>query len=410
MDFQLGQSIQLIHAQGNEWVDAQLDGSKALWTAGKPSDSSLIALPPMVDLSFRFNSRNSSVSRSRQLKESQAAAKRGFGHLALQPDTSPCIDTPAEAEAYAEILPQAARVHPLGALTQGLLGEHIATMDALEQAGCLAFSMADQPLNSTQVLRNAFLYAQSRQKRIFLHPVDGYLAQGAQVHLGPMADILGLAAIPASAETSQVARLIHLAEETGVSLHLQHITSVKSLSLIAQAKAEGLPITADVDITHLFLTDKDVQGFATCAKVWPVLRSQRDQDALRQALSDGTLDAIVSNHTPASNDAKNQPFAQARFGASTLDVFLSLGAKLVLDGVITWNHWVALTSVNPAKILGLHPQSVQLRQDQFTLLDTQAWWPVTPDNLLSMGPNNPFIQWELPGVIQQVWREGARLV
>jgi dihydroorotase len=262
--------------------------------------------------------------------EMTAAVAGGVTSLVCPPDTDPVLDEPGLVEMLrtrAQRLHQA-RVLPLGALTRGLQGQTLSEMIQLTQAGCVAFTQADAPLPNPHILLRILQYASTFGYAVWLRPQDPWLGQGVAAS-GPLAMRMGLAGISVTAETIALHTIFELMRSLGscARVHLCRISSASGVALLAQAKAEGLSVTADVSINSLLLTDTDIGYFDSRARLTPPLRQTRDRQALQDALAHGVLDALVSDHTPVGLDAKTQPFAQAQPGATGLELLLPLALK-----------------------------------------------------------------------------------
>ena len=215
---------------------------------------------------------------------------------------------------------------PLGALTRGLAGEVLTEMAELTESGCVGFSQAEVPVRDTLVLMRALQYAATFGYTVWLRPQDPWLGGGVAAS-GAVATRLGLSGVPVAAETVALLTIIELVRITGARVHLCRLSSAAGVALLRAAKAEGLPLTADVSINSLHLTDVDIGFFNPAMRLTPPLRQGADRDALRAALADGTLDALVSDHTPVEGDAKNLPFGEAEPGGTGLELLLSLALK-----------------------------------------------------------------------------------
>jgi dihydroorotase len=295
---------------------------------------------------------------------------------------------------------QCARVFPLGALTRGLKGEVLTEMSDLTDAGCVGFSQAEVPLENTQVLQRALQYASTFGYTVWLRPQDMHLGKGVSAS-GPLATRLGLSGVPVAAETIALHTIFALMRSTKARVHLCRISSAEGVELVRAAKQEGLAVTADVSINSLHLTDHDIGYFDSRARVTPVLRQQRDRDALRAALADGTLDALVSDHTPIDIDGKALPFAEAESGATGLELLLSLSFKWAQESKVSVMRALDVLTAQPAKVLGkvqgmprdmsnslgrLHVGGVA----DVVVFDPAVEWQVTPDALHSQGKHTPF--------------------
>ena len=260
--------------------------------------------------------------------ELKAAVAGGVTSLVCPPDTDPVLDEPGlvdmlkfRAEKW-----HRSRVFPLGALTRQLQGDVLTEMAELTEAGCVGFSQAEVPLANTQVLQRALQYAATFGYTVWLRPQDLHLGKGVAAS-GPLATRLGLSGVPVAAETIALHTIFALMRTTRARVHVCRISSAEGVELVRAAKKEGLLVTADVSINSLHLSDHDIGYFDSRARVTPVLRQPRDRDALRAALLDGTLDALVSDHTPIDIDGKTLPFAEAESGATGVELLLSLALK-----------------------------------------------------------------------------------
>jgi dihydroorotase len=364
--------------------------------------------PGLVDLAVRL--REPGNEHARMLESEMAAAMAGgVTSLVCQPDTDPVLDEPGLVEMLrfrAEKLEQA-RVYPLGALTRNLKGETLTEMVMLTDAGCVAFSQAEEMIGNTQVLQRAFQYASTFGYAVWLRPQDYFLGQGVAAS-GPLATRMGLSGVPVMAETIALHTIFELMRSTGARVHLCRISSAAGVALVRQAKLDGLKVSCDVSINSLHLTDTDMGFFDSRARLNPPLRQQRDRDALRAGLLDGTIDALVSDHTPVDEDAKNLPFAESEPGATGLELLLSLAYKWHLDTGIALARAIAVVTDGPAKVLGaaLGPRLGRTGHLQvggladLCVFDPQANWTVQPDTLVSQGKHTPFSGYELPGRVR----------
>ena len=289
--------------------------------------SGCIVMPGLVDLAARL--REPGHEHEGMLEsELKAAAAGGVTSLVCPPDTDPPLDEPGLVEMLKFRARQLSlcRLFPLGALTRGLHGEVLTEMAHLSEAGCVGFSQADVPVKDTNVLMRALQYAATFGHTVWLRPQDAWLSTGVAAS-GAMATRLGLSGVPVAAETVALHTIFELVRATGARVHLCRLSSAAGVELVRRAKAEELPITADVSVQSLHLTDVDIGYFNADMRLTPPLRQQADRDALRAALADGTIDALVSDHNPVDDDAKNLPFAEAEPGASAVELLLSLALK-----------------------------------------------------------------------------------
>ena len=287
--------------------------------------SGCIVAPGLVDLAARLGEPGQEHARLLE-SELAAAVAGGVTSLVCPPDTDPVLDESGLVDMLktrAEKMHQA-RVFPLGALTRGLAGEVLTEMGLLTDAGCVAFSQAERAIVNTQVLQRALQYASTFGYAVWLRPQDPWLGGGVAAS-GPLAMRMGLAGVPVAAETVALHTLFELLRAMqspggGPRVHLCRLSSAAGVALVREAKAQGLNITADVSINSLHLTDHDIGYYDSRTRLTPPLRQQRDRDALAAGLADGTLDALVSDHTPVEEDAKVKPFAEAEPGASAVEL------------------------------------------------------------------------------------------
>jgi len=366
-------------------------------------------LPGLVDLQVRLREPGQK-HKGTIASETAAAAAAGVTSLCCPPDTSPIIDSPAVAAQIAHRAEAAGKAHvlPIGALTQGLEGEQLASMQALHTAGCLVMSNARRPITSTLVQRRALEYAATLGLTVFINAEDPWLAADGCVHEGPLSTRLGLPAIPECAEVIAVARDLMLIEQTGVTAHFSQLSSTRAVELIADARAKGLPVTADVSAHQLYLTDIDVDGFNSLCHVRPPLRSQRDRDALRHAVADGVISAICSDHQPHDRDAKLAPFATTEPGISALETLLPLTLRLVEEGVMGLSDAISRLTSEPARILGIPAgQLANGAVADMCIVDPDVHWEVSEETLLSAGKNTPFLGWEMKGRVSHTLLAGT---
>ena len=367
-----------------------------------------IVAPGLMDLAVRL--REPGLEHAHMLESEMAAAVAGgVTSLVCLPDTDPVLDEPGLVEMLrfrAEKLNQA-RVYPLGALTRNLAGEALTEMAELTDAGCVAFSQAEVPLANTQVLQRALQYASTFDYSVWLRPQDFYLGKGVAAS-GALATRMGLGGVPVIAETIALHTIFELMRATGARVHLCRISSAAGVALVRQAKLDGLRVTCDISINSLHLTDADIGYFDSRARLNPPLRQQRDRDALRAGLQDGTIDALVSDHTPVDDDAKNLPFAESEPGATGVELLLSLALKWSQDSDIPLSTALGTITSGPAAVLGA---SLDKRQGRVGCLvvggvadvcifDPQAAWVVEPSALRSQGKHTPFSGYELPGRVR----------
>ncbi|MCB4810522.1 dihydroorotase [Methylovorus menthalis] len=364
--------------------------------------SGLLIVPGLVDLSARL--REPGFEHKATLEsEMQAAVAGGVTSLACPPDTDPVLDEPGLVEMLKHKAKQLhlAHVYPLGAITRQLQGKQLTEMSELTEAGCVGFSQADVAITDTQVLWRAMQYAATFGYTIWLRPEEPYLASGGTAHDGEVASRLGLKGIPAAAETLAIASILTIARETGASIHLCRLSTAEGVEMVRAAKRQGLPVTCDVSINHLHLTEHDIGFFDPNCHLRPPLRGQRDRDALSQGVIDGTIDAICSDHTPVDDDAKLQPFGEAEAGATGLELLLPLVCKWADEQDIPLTQALASVTSKSAAILAVAAGDLALHADaDLCLFDPAEEWKVEAAALISQGKNTPFTGLNLQGKVR----------
>jgi dihydroorotase len=400
-------------------IDAQQDvyvaAGKVVGIGQAPADfmanktldaTGLVVAPGLVDLSARLREPGYEYKATLE-SEMQAAIQGGVTSLVCPPDTDPVLDEPGLVEMLkhrARSLNQA-HVYPLGALTAGLKGRALTEMAELTEAGCIGFSQAEEPITDTTVLLSALQYAKTFNYTVWLRPQDPHLGRSGIAHSGPAASRLGLSGVPVMSETIALYTLFELMRATGARVHLCRMSSAAGLELVRAAKSEGLPVTCDVGAHHIHLCDLDIGFFDSNARMTPPLRSQRDREAIRAALLDGTVDAVCSDHTPVDDDEKLLPFGEASPGATGLELLLSLSLKWALEsdgqGKDLLSKAIAKITHRAAKVAGLKAGNLALGNvADLCLFDPNAMWKVEGAALASQGKHTPFLGYELPGVVK----------
>jgi dihydroorotase len=364
----------------------------------------LVVAPGLVDLSARLREPGYEYKATLE-SEMQAAVQGGVTTLVCPPDTDPVLDEPGLVEMLkhrARNLNQA-NVHPLGALTVGLKGQALTEMAELTEAGCIGFAQAEEPIQDTTVLLRALQYARTFGYTVWLRPQDPHIGRGGVAHSGPLASRLGLSGVPVMSETIALHTIFELMRASGARVHLCRISSAAALDLIRTAKKEGLPVTCDVGVHHLHMTDADIGFFDANARLTPPLRSQRDREAIRAALLDGTIDAVCSDHTPVDDDEKILPFAEASPGATGLELLLSLMLKWAEEQGAKDAMPRALAKItrDAARTAGLQAGTLSVGASaDVVLFDPNVRWLVAPNALASQGKHTPFLGYELTGQVR----------
>jgi dihydroorotase len=384
-------------------VIVALGAAPAGFQAEKTIDAKgLCVAPGLVDLSARL--REPGYEHKATLDSEMAAALAGgVTSLVCPPDTDPVLDEAGLIEMlkYRAAKLDRARVYPLGALTVGLKGAVITEMVSLAEAGCIGFTQADHPIADTQVLLRALQYASTYGYAVWLRPQDAFLSKGGVAASGAVASRLGLSGVPVSAETIALHTLFELVRVTGARVHVMHLSSAAGVALMRAAKAEGLPVTCDVSANHVHLIDMDIGYFDAQFRLDPPLRQQRDRDAIRAGLADGTIDAICSDHTPVDDDEKLLPFAEATPGATGLELLLSLTVKWAQEAGVPLVDALARVTSAPAGIVKVDAGRIAVGASaDLCVFDAHAHWRVEPRALKSQGHNTPFLGYELPAVVR----------
>jgi dihydroorotase len=333
----------------------------------------------------------------------RAAVAGGFTAICAMPDTRPVNDDPAVTRFIRERAAAVglARVYPLGAVSCGLAGAELAEMGGMVAAGAVAVTDDSRPITNALLMRRVLEYARSFDIPVAAHPEDVDLSDGGAMHEGRVATRIGLGGIPDAAEEVMVSRDLRLAELTGGTLHLCHLSTAGSLEMVRRAREEGVRVTCEVAAHHFTLTDQSVAdaNYHPNWKTYPPLRPQRDVEAVLQAIYDGTVDAIVSNHEPHHTDEKDLDFAQAPFGIVGLETAVSLAVDRLVHGkVIGIMQLVRLFSSRPAQVYNLPGGSLKPGAPaDVTILDLRARHTVDPATFRSRARNTPFAGMQLRG-------------
>ena len=372
-------------------------------TADRTIDAKgLVVAPGLIDLSARLREPGYEYKATLE-SEMDAAAAGGVTSLACPPDTDPPLDEPGLVDMLrrrAKALARA-RVYPVGALTVKLAGERLTEMAELAEAGCVAFSQANAPLADTQVLWRAMQYAGTFGFPVWLRAEDRWLAHGGVAHDGEVATRLGLPGIPSFAETIALATVLQLVRATGTRVHICRLSTAVGADMIRAAKKEGLPVSCDVGIHHVHLSELDLGYYDAHCRLEPPLRSQRDREALASGLADGTIDCAVSDHTPVDEDRKQMPFAEAEPGATGLELLLPLVLKWGAAKKLPLAKTLARVTSDPARILGVQSGRIEPGAPaDLVVFDPGQHWRIAAEALKSQGKNTPFLGYELAGRVR----------
>ncbi|MBF7729999.1 dihydroorotase [Pseudomonas sp. N040] len=367
----------------------------------------LIAAPGLVDLSVALRepgySRKGSIA-----SETLAAAAGGVTSLCCPPQTRPVLDTPAVTELIIDRAREAGhtKVYPVGALSKGLAGEQLAELVALRDAGCVAFGNGLANFANNRVLCRALEYAATFNLTVIFHSQDADLATGGLAHEGPTASFLGLSGIPETAETVALSRNLLLVEQSGVRAHFSQLSSARGAEMIAAAQARGLPVSADVALYQLLLTDDALRGFSSLYHVQPPLRTRKDRDGLREAVRSGVIQAIASHHQPHEADAKLAPFGATEPGISSVELLLPQALRLVEEGLLDLPTLLARLSSGPASALRLPAGRLAPGAPADIVLFDAKGHTLAGEHWYSKGRNCPFLGERLPGRVRYTLVDG----
>ncbi|WP_437617500.1 dihydroorotase [Sorangium sp. So ce1151] len=371
----------------------------------------LLLLPAFVDLHAHLR------EPGQEYKEDiasglAAAAAGGFAHVCAMPNTRPVNDTRSITEAMiarARALSGPA-LHPIGAITMGQKGTELTEMADLKEAGAVAVSDDGRCVTSSAVMRRALEYAKTFDMPVIQHAEDHALTEGAQMHEGAIATRLGLRGWPRVAEDIIVARDVLLAEATGARYHVAHVSSLGAVRILREAKARGIAVTAEVTPHHLTLTDAAVLGYDTACKVNPPLREQADVDALREALADGTIDVVATDHAPHSTLEKDCEFAEASPGLIGLELVVPVLLDLVRQGALPLGRLVDALTRAPARVARLEAPTIKVgARAELCLVDPNLSFVVDPTRLRSKSKNTPLLGRQLTGRVKMTLA-GGRVV
>ena len=360
--------------------------------------SGLIICPGLIDMHVHF--REPGQEHKETLETGMAAAARGgFASVCTMPNTQPAADN---RETIAFIVKKSlenegVRVYPVGAITKDLKGGTLCDYAELQSAGAIAVSDDGMPVMNSLMMRQAMERAKALNLPVISHSEDIHLAAGGAMNEGETSRLMAVGGIPNAAETIGVMRDIALAELTGARLHIAHVSTAGSVRAIREAKGRGVLVTAETAPHYFSLTDEDVLKYGTNAKMNPPLRSDRDRDAIRRGLVDGTIDAIATDHAPHALSEKALDFAHAPNGIIGLETSLAVSLKLVEDQLLSMAQLIEKMSVNPARILGIDNRLMIGNPADITLIDPHAAYQINASAFCSKGRNTPFDGWAVNG-------------
>ena len=341
-----------------------------------------------------------------------AAAVGGFTSICSMPNTNPVNDSASVTRFIIDKAREAglARVYPVGAITRESKGEELAEMGEMKEAGAVAVSDDGRPVMDSQVMRHAMEYARDHGLVVVDHCQDLHLAAGGVMNEGRYSTLLGLKGMSRAAEDSHVARDIMLAELTGARVHIAHISTAAAVEMVRRAKKQGLAVTCEVTPHHLALTDAAVVGFDTNTKMNPPLRSEEDRAALIEAVRDGTIDAIATDHAPHHADEKMLEYDRAPSGVVGLETALGVAlTALHHSGEIPLSRIIEMLTIGPARAFSLPGGTLATGSPgDVTIFDPGREWTVDPGAFKSKSRNTPFAGWRLRGAVATTFVGGVR--
>ncbi|SFR63010.1 dihydroorotase [Marinobacter daqiaonensis] len=379
-------------------VGAELTGAEAVQVIDA---AGLTLMPGFVDLCCNLREPGNG-QKGNIASETRAAARGGYTTVCASPDTSPVNDSGAVTHLVRDVARARSgiRVLPIGAATRGLSGELLSDMVGLKAAGCVAFSNGSRAMANARILRRCMAYARTFDLTLMLQPLNQALAADGYAHDGRVAARLGLLGVPEVAETAAVMEMLLLAEETGVRLHLGQLSCGRSVAMVAEARARGVTVSADVAMHQLLFTEEALSGFDSRYHVVPPLRSEADRKALLEGVESGVIDAIVSQHQPHDSAAKQAPLGVTEPGLSTVESVFSMGLTLVRRGELSFAALTRALTTGPASIIGQRSEIAEGAEASLGLWDLNGEWRARPDTIRSVGQHVPVPNEPLPGVLR----------
>lgn len=343
----------------------------------------------------------------------EAAVAGGFTTIAAMPNTDPPIDNEANAE-YVILQGKRkglANVHPIGAVTMGRDGEKLAELGQLLRGGAVAFSDDGNPVKNANIMRNALQYAKMFDKPIINHAENLSLSDDGIMNAGKTSEQLGFGGIPSVSEEIMVHRDITLADTTGGHVHIAHVSTKESVEAIRKGKEKGVRVTAEVTPHHFSLTEKRVETFDPDYKMKPPLRTEEDVQAIKEGLSDGTIDAIATDHAPHAETPRDVQFSSASFGVIGLESALPIVEKeLIEPGKLSWKEAISKMSSRPAEILNLNRGTLaEGSPADVVIFDPEECWTIQPEQFSSRSKNCPFKDWDVRGNVKEVFVDGRHV-
>lgn len=372
-------------------------------------DSSLLVFPGFLDMHVHL--REPGYEYKEDIETGlKAAFHGGFVGIASMANTDPVNDNPTvtnyiKCKAESHNLPVS--VYPIAAITKGLAGETLVEMAELKDAGAVAFSDDGKPVSNTNILRRAMEYADSFNMPIICHSEDVTLSQNGVMNEGITSLLLGLPAIPREAEILGIYRDLTIARLTKAKVHIAHVSTKEGVSLIRVAKKEGVRVTCETCPHYFTLTEEAFLGYNSYAKVNPPLRTEEDVQAIKEALTDGTIDVIASDHAPHHRDEKETEPDKAAFGMIGLESLLPLTLELVREGIIDFKDMAEKLSRKPHQILGLKPPTIKVGEEaSLTIINPKEEWDYVEGNIYSKSKNTPFLGRKFMGKAKYIIKKG----
>ncbi|MFC1632320.1 dihydroorotase [Candidatus Omnitrophota bacterium] len=384
--------------------DIQAAGAKVIAAAGK------IVIPGLVDMHVHLR------EPGREDKETVATAttaalKGGVSCVLAMPNTNPALDSSATISLLKRIIKTSAKTEVLicAAITKDRAGKELTPLAQFRPKGVVAISDDGSSVDSDNLLLEAFKQAKQNKMLVICHSEDKALAKSGVVNLGIVSTRMGLKGISAESEYRRVERDLRLAKQARAAVHIAHVSCAESVKIIARAKKSGQPVTCETAPHYFALTDQAVTGFDTNMKVNPPLRSQRDVDAIKQGLKDGTIDAIASDHAPHTENEKDIEFDRAAFGSIGLETILAVSiTELIETGLLNWRDLVEKIALNPARILKVDRGSLAVGQRaDIVVVDPQKQWQVEREDFLSKSKNSAFLGRKLKGIVEYTIIKGS---
>lgn len=373
---------------------AHLEASRVIDASGK------IVCPGLIDMHVHL--REPGREEDETIATGTAAALAGgITSVACMPNTAPALDTQAAAEfVYLQAWRAGnAHVYPIGAITKSRQGQELAEIGGLVEGKAVAFTDHDYPVVSAEIMRRALEYCQMFDKAVLCHAEDVELSRGGIMNEGFESMLLGMRGIPSAAEEVIIHRDIELARLTGGRLHILNVSTAGGVELIRRGKERGVRVTGEAAVHHFTLTEREMRRFDSNFKTSPPLRTEADVQAIIAGLKDGTLDAIVSAHSPHAPEKKVRELDLAPFGVIGLETLLPVCiVSLIEPGHLTWPALIEKLTINPARILGIDHGTLQVgKEADVTIIDPSTEWIIQTERFRSKSRNSPFAGWKVRG-------------